>query len=111
MAGDAVCPKCGGAGWIVTERAGVSANRRTWLLAREYWEKCQNVDGSWGYTIQMPFSTGSMTCAGITSLVIAADTLQSGDARATGDHCECCLPQRHPNAREPDDAETRGDSP
>jgi hypothetical protein len=87
------------------ERVGVSANRRTWLLAREYWEKCQNVDGSWGYTIQMPFSTGSMTCAGITSLVIAADTLQSGDARATGDHCECCLPQRHPNAREPDDAE------
>jgi DNA replication protein DnaC len=28
MAGEAVCPKCGGAGWIVTERGGVSGAER-----------------------------------------------------------------------------------
>ena len=39
-------------------RPSASASRpadRTWRLAREYWEKCQNVDGSWGYTIQIAF--------------------------------------------------------
>jgi hypothetical protein len=81
------------------ERVGVSASDRTWGLAKRYWEKCQNPDGSWGYTIQIPFGTGSMTCAGITSLVIAADTVQASDARATGDHVECCL------ARNPHDAD------
>jgi DNA replication protein DnaC len=28
MVGEAVCPKCGGAGWIVTERAGISGAER-----------------------------------------------------------------------------------
>ena len=32
-----------------------------------------------------------MTCAGITSLVIAADKVQSSDARVVGDRIECCV--------------------
>ncbi len=35
--------------------------------------------------------TGSMTCAGISSLVIAADKVQASDARAVDDQIECCL--------------------
>ena len=31
------------------ERAGVPASDQTWRLAKTYWEKCQNDDGSWGY--------------------------------------------------------------
>ena len=31
------------------ERVGVVANEQTWRLAKTYWEKCQNDDGSWGY--------------------------------------------------------------
>jgi len=31
------------------ERVGVSASNRTWQLAKDYWERCQNKeDGSWG---------------------------------------------------------------
>lgn len=73
------------------ERVGVSADERRWRLAKKYWEDCQNKDGSWGYTKQSPAGTGSMTCAGITSLVIAADRIQSADARVNGDHIECCM--------------------
>ena len=73
------------------ERVGVAASEQTWRLAKKYWERCQNTDGSWGYTCRLPVGTGSMTCAGITSLVIAADRVQPSDARAIGDHIECCL--------------------
>jgi hypothetical protein len=76
------------------ERAGVSASDRTWRLAKAYWEKCQNVDGSWSYEITgtQAASSGSMTCAGITSLAIAADRVQASNARVAGDQIECCLP-------------------
>ena len=75
------------------ERIGVSASDRTWLLAKNYWEKCQNKDGSWGYKLEPGSAngTGSMTCAGITSLAIAADKVQLSDARAAGDRIECCV--------------------
>jgi hypothetical protein len=72
------------------ERAGVPASDRTWRLAKKYWEECQNTDGSWSYTKQMHGGTGSMTCAGITSLAIAADRFQSVDAQVSGDRIECC---------------------
>ena len=35
-----------------------------------YWEHCQKGDGSWAYTPDSAASTASMTCAGISSLVI-----------------------------------------
>jgi len=75
------------------ERVGVAASDRTWRLAKTYWEKSQNADGSWGYNRQAPAGTGSMTCAGITSLAIAADRVLPSDARAQGDRIECCLPR------------------
>ncbi len=78
------------------ERIGVAASDRTWRLAEKYWEKCQNADGSWGYKAEGEYrvGTGSMTCAGITSLAIAADKVQSSDARAAGDRIECCVARR-----------------
>ena len=74
------------------ERVGVVASHQTWRMARKYWEDNQNADGSWHY-MHLPVGTGSMTCAGIASLVIASDRAQPVDARATGDHIECCLPR------------------
>ncbi len=71
------------------ERAGVQTSDKTWRLARTYWEDCQNIDGSWGYYKTMP-GTGSMTCAGITSLVIAADRIEQPNARVTGEEIQCC---------------------
>lgn len=72
------------------ERVGVVASHQTWRMAKKYWEDGQNPDGSWRY-MSLPVGTGSMTCAGIASLVIAADRMQPGDARAMGDRIECCV--------------------
>lgn len=66
------------------DRVGVAANERTWEMAKDYWEQCQNADGSWGYP-DRDGGTGSMTCAGISSLVIAADKVQQSDAREPGE--------------------------
>ena len=71
------------------ERAGVQVSDKTWRLGRAYWEDCQNPDGSWGYYKHVP-GTGSMTCAGITSLVITADRIAPPDAKATGEKIQCC---------------------
>jgi RNA polymerase sigma factor (sigma-70 family) len=51
--------------------AGVPVRPEVWILARRYWEQFQRPDGGWGYTPHgdMP-SSASMTCAGISSLVI-----------------------------------------
>jgi hypothetical protein len=72
------------------ERVGVRAKDSTWRLALRYWEECQNGDGSWGY-YQGQSGTGSMTSAGITSLVIAADRIQPPDAKVTGNEIKCCV--------------------
>jgi hypothetical protein len=71
------------------ERIGVSTNEQTWRLARDYWQRTQNPDGSWGY-YGGERGTGSMTCAGIAAMIMAADKLDRGDARVQGDRVECC---------------------
>jgi hypothetical protein len=74
------------------ERAGVSVKDETWRMALAYWQKAQNIDGSFGY---QPGGAGSasMTCAGITSLVIASGRLQEGDAGLDGERVRCCADQ------------------
>ena len=69
--------------------ANVHINDRTWRLAKAYWEGCQNLDGSWGYQ-KGDSGTGSMTCAGIASLIIASDMVHQADAQVEGDHIQCC---------------------
>jgi len=71
------------------ERIGIRVNPATWGMARAYWEKCQNRDGSWGYRLG-DAGTGSMTCAGITSLVIANDKIDAADAKVEGEQIKCC---------------------
>ncbi|MBX6313931.1 MAG: DUF4159 domain-containing protein [Isosphaeraceae bacterium] len=50
---------------------GIPVKPEVWALARQYWEQSQRPDGSWGY---MPSDhnppSASMTCAGISSLII-----------------------------------------
>ena len=71
------------------ERVGVSVSSRTWRLAKAYWEDCQNVDGSWGY-VKGAAGTGSMTCAGIASMMITTGKVLQADARAVGERVQCC---------------------
>ncbi|MCU0959008.1 MAG: DUF4159 domain-containing protein [Pirellulaceae bacterium] len=73
------------------QRVGVEVNPSTWRLAQEYWQQTQKPDGSWGYKPGLP-STGSMTCAGIASLVITSGRLSSGRARVEGERVMCCGP-------------------
>jgi hypothetical protein len=49
---------------------GVPVRPEVWALARNYWEKTQRRDGGWGYHAGDMLSTSSMTCAGVSSLVI-----------------------------------------
>ena len=71
------------------ERVGVKVSGRTWRLAKAYWEGCQNPDNSWGYR-RDESGTGSMTCAGISAMIIVSGAVHQADARAEGDRIECC---------------------
>ena len=53
-----------------------------------------------GATTGQRTGTGSMTCAGITSLVIATDRVQANDARVVGNRIECCLPRDDEGCRQ-----------
>lgn len=70
------------------ERAGVPVSRETWRKATTYWVKDQKPDGSWGYRGQV--SSGSMTCAGIASLMIASQHIERGDAWVIDGNVLCC---------------------
>jgi Domain of unknown function (DUF4159)/Prenyltransferase and squalene oxidase repeat len=57
-------------GLNAASEAGVAVNPAVWALSRGYFERSQNRDGGWAYTPRIKESTGSMTCAGISSLII-----------------------------------------
>src|SRR5262249_38487691 len=50
--------------------AGVTIRPEVLALTRSYFEASQNRDGGWGYTPAHKQSTASMTCAGISSLIL-----------------------------------------
>ncbi len=74
------------------ERVGVKVKDQTWRLALDYWidERRQHPDGSWSYGLDNPAVSGSMTCAGIASVIIARDRLRTGDASVRGTSIQCC---------------------
>jgi hypothetical protein len=68
---------------------------QTWRRALTYWTEQQHVDGSWGYIKGRdagPFGqpTGSMTCAGISSVIIASGQLNEGDVSLAEGRVQCC---------------------
>ena len=75
------------------ERVGVAAKKETWQLALDYWDRTQNEDGSWGYTPQgakgSDSGTGSMTCAGLASLIVTSGVLGQGGAATRGETILC----------------------
>jgi hypothetical protein len=75
------------------QRVGVAVQDETWRLALGYWQSSQNPDGSWDYLPGMS-GTGSMTCAGICSIVIASGKLSQGDADDSGGRIQCCGDQQ-----------------
>ncbi|MFZ5829193.1 MAG: DUF4159 domain-containing protein [Planctomycetota bacterium] len=71
------------------ERAGAKVAPDTWAAAREYWEGLQKADGSWGYKTMLE-GTGSMTCAGIASMIITSDHYRRPHATVNGRQIFCC---------------------
>ena len=74
------------------ERIGIEVQEQTWELALDYWTRTQQLDGSWAYLQGQP-SSGSMTCAGLASVVIASGKTSKGDARVIGNNVKCCSEQ------------------
>ncbi len=82
------------------ERIGVRVDAQTWRLAEQYWKGIQKPDGSWPYfTEQAGPGIGSMTCAGISSLVITSDKAYEGNAGVDGDQIRCCRPSESDDSR------------
>ena len=56
-------------GLQAANEAGFAVKPEVWRLSRRYWETTQSGNGGWGYTPNGGPS-GSMTCAGVASLII-----------------------------------------
>jgi Domain of unknown function (DUF4159)/Sigma-70, region 4 len=69
---------------------GVPVNPQVWTLARSYWEMGQKFDGSFAYTPEKGISTASMTCAGISSLIITNRHSPVGKESLKGEEVENC---------------------
>lgn len=78
------------------QRTQLTKSAEAMRLAAEYWKRRQNDRpndpnrGGWSYGINDGYS-GSMTCAGIASLMVAEDSLEVLDVKIHGDSLECCL--------------------
>jgi hypothetical protein len=74
-------------GLYAATEAGVKVKEDVWKLAREYWQRYQLRDGSWAYTPDANNGmTASMTCAGISSLVISGLKRFQGAEKLVGEH-------------------------
>ncbi len=76
-------------GLHAASEAGFAIRPEVWLRSRRYWELTQNQDGSWGYH-PGGNATGSMTCAGISSLIITGLKRVQGREQLVGDRVERC---------------------
>jgi hypothetical protein len=51
--------------------AGIPVKPEVWSATRAYWRNCQKRDGAWAYTPDSTVTKASLTCAGISSLIMA----------------------------------------
>lgn len=74
------------------ERAGVQVPEIVWRKSLGYWTRLQKQNGAWAYP-DNHLASGSMTCAGIASTIIALGQTGEGDAVIRDGRVECCQPQ------------------
>lgn len=79
--------------------AGAKVQEETWRLASRYWRQLQDKSGGWRYRSEESIS-GSMTCAGISSLIITNLASKTSDAKVVGSKVNCCLPHDEDKAIE-----------
>ncbi len=69
------------------EKAGFEVQQRTWQAALGYWHRGQSANGSWRYPGRS--DSGSMTCAGVASLIITLGSQGDGGATVEDSVCQC----------------------
>lgn len=67
---------------------GIEVDPETFQRALEYWKGRQLPGGGWSYGGAR--ATGSMTCAGIASIIIAEGRLPAGSSQIDGKSIKCC---------------------
>ncbi|MCA9139245.1 MAG: DUF4159 domain-containing protein [Planctomycetales bacterium] len=67
---------------------GVHVEPQVFQRAIEYWKRQQNASGGWGY--RSGTASGSMTCAGIASLIIANGRLGNASSSIIDGKIHCC---------------------
>lgn len=72
-------------------RIGIEIPAQVIQNGRRYWLEKMNNSGTWGYRGE-PKPRGSMTCAGIASMLILEDSAATQDASAQGNQIQCCTP-------------------
>lgn len=77
------------------QEAGVPVKLETWQLARDYWIRSQARDGSWNYP-PIP-GTGSMTVAGMSSLIITEGMVRASEEEINADGTPRCCDDRKPD--------------
>ncbi|MFY7891683.1 MAG: DUF4159 domain-containing protein [Pirellula sp.] len=70
-------------------RIGIEIPQPVIQKGRTYWLNKMSPAGTWGYRGD-PKPLGSMTCAGIASMLILEDASATQDARAQGNQIQCC---------------------
>ncbi len=79
------------------ERVGLRCSDQVWRSALVYWQSRQMDNGGWSYVPRNP-ATGSMTCAGISSVFLASRMLHTGDALVENDGTVICC-RKHENEK------------
>ncbi len=77
-------------GLFVASEVGVPVQPSVWELSRSYWERGQKRNGSWAYTPDANNPTASMTCAGISSMIISRLRRSQGQEVLQGDVIDDC---------------------
>jgi len=70
-------------------RIGIEIPTEVITKGRSYWLTKMSGSGTWGYRGE-PQPRGSMTCAGIASMLILEDAMATQDASIEGDNIVCC---------------------
>lgn len=80
------------------EERDVAVKPEVYEAAAAYWQGLQTDAGAWAYTTTTP-PMGSMTCAGIASVIICRGQLSGASSRVVNDRIVCCggaAPERDP---------------
>ena len=74
---------------------GADIPKEVWQLAERYWAKCfDQRSGGFGYSVSGDRVNGSMTCAGISSLIICQENLADQGVPERGGEVVCCQPNQ-----------------